>query len=956
MKNGISGFVKKLTAFALAAATLCSGAMIFSSDGNAGNVPLVSAEELASSKYALDMDKTDYVSSSAGLKNPYIVGVDGEKYENEVKYPVNKNAVTVEMQKPEYAFQDSTRALQSAISEAVAKQKISGGEVVIKLPAGKLYFYQGGYSPELGGYGDYTFEDGVNGRYALFMNGLKNITLTGTTDADGKNTECVLLGENGFYFARVIGCENVLFTNFSVDYGELPYYFGEVTERVDKNTLIIRTWNDYPVDDTNIACYIEYDKDTNNIREAGNHLYNASGLTDIEKVTVKGEGGHLVEIKFAQNMNATPIGTKVALSTMKTDGNIFVVTKSKNVYFESINLYCGGGSGILGRSNENLYFNRFNAKLKEGTDRLLTIAGDFIHVEDTMGEVSITNCLIENTQDDGVNICGHYMYPYSVSKNDNSAVLMYRSNISQTYECKTGDVLAMMDRTSMLVNGYYQVEKTEYSDGRYIVYFKKGGEAYLPSGEKVTLEADVSKIGTQDDCVFSNLTRSPKVTVENCIIRNKRNRGLLIQSRNVSVKNCDFVNVVHTALMLLGEMASFCESTLPKDVIIENCKFVGCDTQDIQISSWNKNNDSGNAGAIENVTIKNNLFAYQQNSYSLYFAGVKNADIEGNWFYKPQTGTKKTGYDTAAIAMRNVDGVNFDKNLLTKFLPSRDGIFVWEGVSVDSFDWGDNEGFDRKDVFGEAKTVELANIGTAVKIDGSLADWNKIDATEIPINNVTNVHIQKMDFSAVPAGDFSATVKAYVKMSDGNGFAADDGIYFCFDVVDDVVRFERSAWWTGDCMEFYLSSNLTAYDEIGVIRNDTNTETIQLAVKGDADGNCQSNVYPGRTSDGILEKLVLSTAASNAEYVSGDIKVAFALTRKGYRGEVFLPFSLFKVCGENLKKGEAVAMAFCFVDSSEGAGLEGWDESMTFSNIPHPTCTANKVPATMVRFALGGKN
>ena len=213
-----------------------------------------------------------------------------------------------------------------------------------------------------------------------------------------------------------------------------------------------------------------------------------------------------------------------------------------------------------------------------------------------------------------------------------------------------------------------------------------------------------------------------------------------------------------------------------------------------------------------------------------------------------------------------------------------------------------------------------------------------------------------MDFSAVPAGDFSATVKAYVKMSDGNGFAADDGIYFCFDVVDDVVRFERSAWWTGDCMEFYLSSNLTAYDEIGVIRNDPNTETIQLAVKGDADGNCQSNVYPGRTSDGILEKLVLSTAASNAEYVSGDIKVAFALTRKGYRGEVFLPFSLFKVCGENLKKGEAVAMAFCFVDSSEGAGLEGWDESMTFSNIPHPTCTANKVPATMVRFALGGKN
>ncbi len=956
---------KKIGIKRSALAVLLAAALALSATGCGGGAPersddeytRISADTLIRSRYAVDMSKIDYVSGEPGLRNPYIVGADGEKFENEVKYPVPASAHKIEVAAPAYEFQDSTAAVQRALNEAAAYQKEhTDAPVSVKFPAGRFYLYQGAYDPSLDdtvNANDPVYDDGVNGRYCVYLNGRKNISFEGTVDANGKcATEILLMGANGVHFMKINRCENVRLVNLQIDYGDLPYYFGEVTE-VSRYRLRVKTWADYPVEDTGINVYIEFDKDSNCIRDNGNHLYNASGLIDIKSVKYVNGDKHLVDIEFGKIVSSTPVGTKVAMSTMKTAGNLVIVENSKNIYFETVYMYCGGGSIILGYANENLYFNRFMAVLKPGTDRLLSMAGDVIHVEDTKGDFVLSNSQIENTQDDGVNVCSHYVYPYQVNKSNRTAVLMYRGAMDETYECNEGDILAMMDTFTMLTVGYYGVESvTVNQSGQYVVKFAAGGKATLPSGEEVTLEEDISAVGTSDNCIFSNLTRSPVVLVENTVIRNKRNRGLLLQSRNITIRNCEFNNVVHTAVQCIGEMRSFCESTLPRDVIIENCKFVNCDTGDIEIAAYNNQTKIGAAGAIANVKIVNNLFAYQQNKYSLYLGGISDLDISDNWFYRPQTGTAKVNFDTTAICFRNVSGVKFDGNRLDKFLPSRDGIFVWEGVDLDSFDWGDNAGFERKDVFGESKTQQIARLDSAVEIDAVTADWAGLAATDIAIDNVTNVHIQKLDISAVPEGDFAATVKAFVKFSDSGDFAADDGLYFYFDVTDDIVSFERASWWAGDCFEFYLSSDTKSYDEIGAIRDDEGVETLQLAIKGDGEGNCSPCIYPGRTTSSICEKLTLDASFANSEYKAGDIKTAFKITRTGYRGEVFIPFELFRICGEKLRGGDEIAMAFCFVDSTETGGDETWSKSMTFSNVPHPTSTNNKIPASMVRFKV----
>ncbi len=957
MKKRISTLGRSVVGILLAVVTAVSVGTIVGVGKTPVNTTAL-AEKMVTSKYALDMSKTDYVSGENGLRNPYIVGIDGEKFENEVKYAPAEDAHVIEVKAPEYEFQDSTADVQNALNRAAEYQRENAGaEVVIKFPAGKLYFYQGAYDSSLDDSfapDENIYDDGMNGRYAVFLSGRKNLTFMGATDGEGNlTTECLLFGQNGFHFMKISDCENIKLCNLQLDYADLPYYFGEVVEKRDNFTLRIKTWADYPVENTNIEVYLEYDKDTACMREAANNTYNASNGQGILEVSYVNGDHHLIDIRFANKIATTPVGTKVAMSTMKTAGSQFTVKGSKNIYFETVYLYCAGGSAIEGFSNENLYFNRLMAVLKPNTDRLLGVAGDVIHVENTKGDFVLTNSQIENTQDDGINVCGHYMYPYNVNSNKNSAVLLYRGSTDATYECDKGDVLAMMNTSTMQVVGYYKVKGVTIDQAcRYVVTFEQGGTATLPSGETVELESDVSKIGSQSDSIFSNITRAPVVLVENTVMRNKRNRGLLIQSRNVTIRNCEFSNVVNTAVMLLGEMASFCESTLPRDVTIQNCKFINCDDNDVQIAAYNNVSAAGDAGAIQNVTLDNNLFAYQQNAYSIYLTSISGLHMTDNWFYKPQTGTQKVNFDTAAIMLRNCSDIEFDGNLLSKFLPVRDGIFVWEGVDIQSFDWGDNTGFERKDVFGEMQAQSIAKLSSAITVDGNIADWLKLAATEIAIDNVTNVHIQKLDFESIPTADFSATVKTFVKLSDGDTFAADDGIYFYFNVVDDNVHFERSMWWGGDCFEFYLSSDTTSYDEIGVIKDNDGVETLQLAMKGDVDGNDAPCIYPGRTTTSICDQLTLSTATANADYLGGGIRTAFALTQKGYRGEAFIPFSLFKVCGNKLKAGEEIAMAFCFIDSTEEGQDEILSESMTFSNVLHPTCTANKVPATMVKFKL----
>ena len=173
------------------------------------------------------------------------------------------------------------------------------------------------------------------------------------------------------------------------------------------------------------------------------------------------------------------------------------------------------------------------------------------------------------------------------------------------------------------------------------------GENYILTFEETQLDPSdenyvaLSEITTNSR--LSSLTKAPKVEIRNNVIRNKRNRGILIQSRDVVVENNLFSNIVHGAIMLAADDVQFHESLTPQNVIIRNNKFLrnGACTQygDIDAFVWTS---AGTAplGAVSGIEISNNFFGESYNA-ALSLRRVADFNIEGNTFYRP--GNQKHG-------------------------------------------------------------------------------------------------------------------------------------------------------------------------------------------------------------------------------------------------------------------------------------------------------------------------
>lgn len=113
--------------------------------------------------------------------------------------------------------------------------------------------------------------------------------------------------------------------------------------------------------------------------------------------------------------------------------------------------------------------------------------------------------------------------------------------------------------------------------------------------------------GAVTDCFAANITQSPTLTVRDCLMGNKRNRGMLIQVRNVTVENCTFRNICHGPVQIFSVPSSFGEGIMPAHVSVRNCKFFRCGATDVNIFSWSATGGTA-PGTVQDVSVCNNFF------------------------------------------------------------------------------------------------------------------------------------------------------------------------------------------------------------------------------------------------------------------------------------------------------------------------------------------------------------
>lgn len=554
-------------------------------------------------------------SASYGLSEPDNVGAQEQGFTEE-RYPVPDE--------PDHILDavnfgviandgyDDTLALD-AVLQAAKQHADLGDSVHIRLPAGQLDFMEGmapGH-PDVG----------------ILLDGLRNVALSG-------NTLMMFHGE--FRAIELRGCENVLLHGITLDYSTLPFSMGTLTYS-DGSVLEVTLDPGYPAYELiKVAAITEFDPVTYVPRKAGNDLYG-----NIRNVTVVGPSQ--LRIELLSPIDIAPVGTILALRHHLYGMDGITAKRSDQLYFEQVTLHTALGMGFAGYSSSNLYFNRFNIVVPANSGRLMTTVADGLHLFDTGGEVVVENSIFEYLGDDALNAHGSYL----VIKEQTGPATVHAANPrGYNFAPHVGDTVELSDPYTMLPELVAEVVAVEpYPQG---------------PGFLVTLDQPLPATAAPG-YLIGNASRTPRLEFTNNVVRNKRSRGILIQTRDVLVENNTFANISNGAILIMTEVADWNESIRSEQVIIRNNKLAGNNTDkfrtygDIAAVAVTKDYQYGQAGVFRDLVIENNFIA-QTGHAGIYLHAVDGAEIRNNLLYQ-------TGMAPARAERNNGIGLSTSRNI-----------------------------------------------------------------------------------------------------------------------------------------------------------------------------------------------------------------------------------------------------------------------------------------------------
>lgn len=401
----------------------------------------------------------------------------------------------------------------------------------------------------------------------------------------------------------------------------------------------------------------------------GNLFYNSPASYGIDDMVYNDSDKTLtvtLNKSFAfYNYTEPKIGTVASIGFTVYEFFGFLFSDCENTYLENVTTYTAAGMGLRANGGKNMYLNRTNFMHNPDSKRILTCTADIIHTAALEGELKITNSIIEGSHDDGLNIKTYYT---QVTANRGSSVIQVsqtQNEVAVGYE--VGDVIDVYSRDGMEFKGRFTLEGVQDLGGSYIL----------------TLDGSLRNA---TGLLVGNHTKATRMTLDNCLIQNKRNRGILLQARESVIKNCTFMNVNMGAVQVLGVGDQFSEAIVPQDISIYNCKF---------LNSWDncRNFTYGYDGktfarTLLNLDIYNNFF-YNGVGVDTYLLGVGDAEVKNNFYYKDDT--------TAINSTSNLMEISYSDNVLIKdnraLIANSDKVinFVKQGDGLTNINLENNE-------------------------------------------------------------------------------------------------------------------------------------------------------------------------------------------------------------------------------------------------------------------------
>lgn len=838
---------------------------------------------------------SDQISGNYGLSDPKSVGVRADGRET-AKYAAAADS----------SFSDG--AVFDVVSY-IASEGSDGAGLSAAFEAAKTYNEENGEKVKIVlpnrtldvDYDDSSLSDGT---YTFVLSGFDGLTVAGGEES----VVCIDTGDSwhgGFSF---VNCTDVCIDGLRLDYKTLPSLKGivqgadaenlQVTLKVpDSMTETYNALRDNAALGGTLYSYIDFDAYTDAPKEDGALLIYSDNMIESYEFT----GGGVIEVKFAEGYRNTftqPLnGDYVALGFAMYGNNGMNFSGGSDITVENSAVYACPGMAVTVSNVENFYANRFDVSLLE--DRAMTSTADGYHITSCTGEVEITNCIIENTHDDALNIKAGYYYSLSGTE-ASSRTLHISRRTSEIPAPQAEEELRVYAAASFELRGVFTVVSSEAT----------------ASGYDVVVEERVSGSVDWTGCVVTNVSAVPDFLFSDNIVRNKRNRGILVQIPGSVIENNSFENVAQGAVMIHSSLDQFNEATMPSDVTVRNNKFVNNGylledalTGSISVFAIAENAIVAPAGTIYGMQIENNFIARSGNA-GISLRGVgkyedNETNVANNLFYNVAR-VSSSEETECALHLVNCAEINVTDNYNYNTLGSETfaGINALGETDPDYIYLEGNYNLNYREASGEALIVNVAKTDTAITVDGDVSEWADI-GTEIEIRG-----------SSLATGDeiLPADYQDYFDVLMAKLTWTDDGIYFAFDLKDNALYFSEAAgFWNGDCVELLMTTELSQPNaDMLLYRNDA--DTLQIAM-------------------GATWQKALGTRVSDKFSAGFDqIIVSVVQTDYGYRGEMFIPFALADGMKASIDSGSPIAAAIIFADSGR-ADINR--TRLQIGNVPH---------------------
>ena len=379
------------------------------------------------------------------------------------------------------------------------------------------------------------------------------------------------------------GCKEVVLEGLQVDY-ERPGYSQGIIQKVEERRMEIavdREQFPYYVkggrvyfcgesDCRELERWLEMDKETKapakglgdrefNLKDGGvNAVYRETAYGMLEISIPDGEEGFSA---------ASHPGNALILRHHPRNCPAFYMENSQNVTLRQVKIFHALAMGVIGWRSENISLEEVAVKRREEKGHIFTTEADAFHFVCCRGWILVKGCLCENQLDDALNVHGIYGRVKQVEEDGSFLLELAHGQQKGVELLRAGETFRCLETEHMESFAEGKVKRAERLNKDYIEVFPQEAVPGLKAGH-----------------VVENLDWRPKVTVEGCVFRNNRARGLLCTGIGQAWIKGNTFQTPGAGILIEGDANEWFESGSAQHIVIEDNLFDGC----AYIRGWGK--------------------------------------------------------------------------------------------------------------------------------------------------------------------------------------------------------------------------------------------------------------------------------------------------------------------------------------------------------------------------------